>query len=50
MTYEQAQVLSQFLSLGLFLSLAIAILIYTFRPSNKSKFERAAQLPLQPDE
>ncbi|MFM7083420.1 MAG: cbb3-type cytochrome c oxidase subunit 3 [Hyphomicrobium sp.] len=50
MTYEDAQVLSQLASLVLFLSLAVGILFYTFRPSNKSKFERAAKLPLQSEE
>ena len=50
MTYDDAQVLSQFLSLALFVCLAVGILIYTFRPSNKSKFEKAAELPLQSDQ
>lgn len=50
MTYEDAQILSQLVSLILFLSLAVGILFYTFRPSNKSKFERAAKLPMKSDD
>ncbi len=49
MTYQDAQVLSQLAALVIFLSLAIGIAIYTFRPGNKAKLERAARLPLEPD-
>jgi cbb3-type cytochrome oxidase subunit 3 len=49
MTYQDAQVLSQLAALVIFLSLAVGIAIYTFRPANKAKFERAAQLPLLSD-
>jgi cbb3-type cytochrome oxidase subunit 3 len=48
-TYQEAQVWSQLAALVIFMSLAIGIAIYTFRPANKAKFDRAAQLPLQSD-
>jgi|LNFM01.1.fsa_nt_gb cytochrome c oxidase cbb3-type subunit 4 len=50
MTYQDAQVWSQLAALVIFISLAIGIAIYTFRPANKAKFERAARLPLQSDD
>ncbi|HEX5665998.1 MAG TPA: cbb3-type cytochrome c oxidase subunit 3 [Hyphomicrobium sp.] len=49
MTYQDAQVWSQLAALVIFLSLAVGIAIYTFRPANKAKFERAAKLPLLSD-
>jgi cbb3-type cytochrome oxidase subunit 3 len=49
MTYQDAQVWSQLAALVIFMSLAIGIAIYTFRPSNKTKFDRAARLPLETD-
>jgi cbb3-type cytochrome oxidase subunit 3 len=49
MTYQDAQVLSQLAAFVIFLSLAIGIAFYTFRPANKAKFERAARLPLESD-
>jgi cytochrome c oxidase cbb3-type subunit 4 len=49
MTYQDAQVISQLLALVIFMALAVGIAIYTFRPANKAKFERAARLPLEPD-
>lgn len=49
MTYQDAQVWSQLAALVIFMSLAIGIAIYTFRPANKIKFERAARLPLETD-
>jgi cytochrome c oxidase cbb3-type subunit 4 len=48
-TYQEAQVWSQLAALVIFMSLAIGIAIYTFRPANKAKFDRAAKLPLQSD-
>jgi cytochrome c oxidase cbb3-type subunit 4 len=50
MTYQEAQVWSQVAALVIFMSLAIGIAIYTFRPANKAKFERAARLPLNADD
>ena len=49
MSYQDAQVLSQLVAMVIFLSLAIGVAIYAFRPSNKSKFERLARLPLESD-
>lgn len=49
MSYQDAQVLSQFLAMVIFLSLAIGVAVYAFRPSNKAKFERLARLPLESD-
>jgi cytochrome c oxidase cbb3-type subunit 4 len=49
MSYQDAQVWSQLAALAIFMSLAVGIAIYTFRPANKAKFERAARLPLQSD-
>jgi cytochrome c oxidase cbb3-type subunit 4 len=49
MSYQDAQVWSQLAALVIFMSLAVGIAIYTFRPANKAKFERAARLPLQSD-
>jgi cytochrome c oxidase cbb3-type subunit 4 len=49
MTYQDAQVWSQVAALVIFMSLIIGIGIYTFRPGNKAKFERAARIPLESD-
>ena len=50
MTYQDAQVWSQLAALVIFMCLAVGIAIYTFRPANKAKFERAASLPLNADD
>lgn len=50
MTHETMVVVSQIASLALFASLFAAVLVYVALPRNKSKFERAARLPLEGDE
>lgn len=50
MTYEYAQYLSQLVSMAIFMGLAVAVVIYAFRKSNKSKFEQAAKIALDGDE
>ena len=46
MSYEYIQGVSQIVASGLFLSVLAGVVIYVFRPANKSRFERAAHLPL----
>jgi cbb3-type cytochrome oxidase subunit 3 len=46
MTYEFVQGVSQLVASGLFLGVLAAVAVYVFRPSNTSRFERAASLPL----
>lgn len=46
MTYEFVQGVSQVVASGLFLGVLAVVAVYVFRPSNKSRFERAASLPL----
>ena len=49
MNYDSAVVVSQITALFLFITLFIGVLIYTFWPSNRAKFDRAASLPLAKD-
>lgn len=49
MTYEQVASITQVAALLLFIALFLAVLIYTFWPGNKKRFERAARLPLEQD-
>jgi cytochrome c oxidase cbb3-type subunit 4 len=46
MTYQTATVLSQTAALILFVGLFVAVIAYVFWPSNKKKFDEAAQIPL----
>lgn len=50
MTYEEAQFFSQIISMAIFAGLFAAVLIYTFKSSNKKKFEAASKLPLANDD
>jgi cytochrome c oxidase cbb3-type subunit 4 len=50
MTYETVVQLSQTATLIFFFVLFLAVVAYAFWPSNKAKFERAAQVPLERDE
>jgi cytochrome c oxidase cbb3-type subunit 4 len=50
MTYETVVQLSQTATLIFFIVLFLAVVAYAFWPSNKAKFERAAQVPLERDE
>ena len=49
MTYEQVASITQVAALLLFIAMFLAVLIYTFLPGNKKRFERAARLPLEQD-
>ena len=49
MTYEQVASITQVSALLLFIAMFLAVLIYTFWPGNKKRFERAARLPLEQD-
>jgi cytochrome c oxidase cbb3-type subunit 4 len=50
MTYESLVHLSQITTLLFFFLLFIAVVAYALWPSNKSKFARAARVPLDKDE
>jgi cytochrome c oxidase cbb3-type subunit 4 len=50
MTYETVVQLSQMTTLIFFIVLFLAVVAYAFWPSNKAKFERAAEVPLARDE
>jgi cytochrome c oxidase cbb3-type subunit 4 len=49
MSYEQVASITQVAALLLFIAMFLAVLIYTFWPGNKKRFERAARLPLEQD-
>jgi cytochrome c oxidase cbb3-type subunit IV len=46
MTYETIVQLSQIGGLLFFVALFVVVVVYAMRPRNKSKFERAARIPL----
>ena len=50
MTYETVVQLSQTTTLIFFLLLFLAVIAYVFWPSNKSRFDRAARIPLERDQ
>ena len=47
MTYEQVASISQVVALLFFIALFGIVLIYTFWPGNKKRFDDAAKLPLE---
>ena len=47
MNFESLQQLAGIGGMLLFIAFFIGVLIYTFRPGNKAKFDRAAHLPLE---
>jgi cbb3-type cytochrome oxidase subunit 3 len=49
MTYETLTLISQRTALALFGAVMLGVLIYTFRPANKARFDRAAHLALEHD-
>lgn len=49
MDYLAIEKISQIFALIFFLSLFVAVCIYTFWPGNKERFEKAAELPLNDD-
>ena len=49
LTYETVTQVSQIAALILFIGLFIGVLGYVFWPANRSRFDRAAQLPLLND-
>lgn len=50
MTYDEAQVLSQLVSMAIFIALMVAALVYAFRSSNKSTFEHVAKAAIDQDD
>lgn len=50
MTYDEAQVVSQLLSMAIFMALLVAAFVYAFRPSNKATFERVAKAAVDQDD
>jgi cytochrome c oxidase cbb3-type subunit 4 len=49
MTYEFVRTASGMAGLIIFISLFAAVLVYTFKPGNKRKFDAASHIPLQAD-
>ncbi len=49
-SFEEASMFAQTWGLLLLAGLACAVLVYTFWPGNRAKFEQAARAPLQLDE
>lgn len=49
MTYETVVQLSQTTTLIFFIVLFLAVLAYAFWPTNKTKFDKAARMPLEMD-
>lgn len=50
MTYAEASHFAQTWGLALLLILFAGVLIYTFWPGNRDKFQRAAETPLQDED
>jgi cytochrome c oxidase cbb3-type subunit 4 len=50
MTYQQVASITQAAALLLFVALFVGVLIYSFWPGNRKRFEEAARLPLEKDE
>jgi len=50
MTYEQVQLVSQLVSMALFMAMLAGAFIYAFRTKNRAKFERASRAPLDNDD
>ncbi|MEE9590365.1 MAG: cbb3-type cytochrome c oxidase subunit 3 [Hyphomicrobiaceae bacterium] len=49
MTYDQVASITQVAALLLFIALFVGVLVYTFWPGNKARFDRASRLPLEQD-
>ena len=49
MTYDTIATVSQVASLLLFVALFLLVIAYVFWPGNRSKFDKAARTPLDPD-
>ena len=49
MTYETMLLYSQIISGTIFLAVLAGVAFYTFRPSNKKRFENASRVPLDID-
>jgi cytochrome c oxidase cbb3-type subunit 4 len=50
MTYHEVASITQAAALLLFVALFVGVLIYSFWPGNRKRFEEAARLPLEKDE
>jgi cytochrome c oxidase cbb3-type subunit 4 len=49
MTYDEAQVVSQLVSMAIFMALLAAAFVYAFRSSNKAKFDHIAKAAIDQD-
>jgi cytochrome c oxidase cbb3-type subunit 4 len=50
MDYNTLVMVTQIAGLVLFIGLFLGVLIYALWPSNKKRFERASQMPLEQDD
>lgn len=50
MSQQSLHIFSATASTLILVGVVVAMLLYTFWPSNKAKFERAARLPLENDD
>jgi cytochrome c oxidase cbb3-type subunit 4 len=50
MTYQTVAFISQMTAMAIFGTVLAGVLIYAFWPGNKSRFERAANRPLETDD
>jgi cytochrome c oxidase cbb3-type subunit 4 len=50
MTYDEAQVISQIVSMLIFIALLFGAFVYAFKRSNAPKFERVARAVLDSDD
>lgn len=49
MTYEDVRSFVALAGLAIFIGLFLGVLLYTFWPGNKRRFERARRIPLDDD-
>ncbi len=49
MTYDEIRSFAAFAGLLIFMALFAAVLIYTFWPGNRKRFEEARKIPLEDD-
>lgn len=49
MTYEEVRGIVAIAGMFFFMALFVGVLIYTFWPGNKKRFERARHIPLDDD-
>lgn len=49
MTYEEVRAISAMLALFIFLTMFVGVMVYTFWPSNRKRFDHASRMPLEKD-